>query len=122
MLHDPLSNPLIPREYFGGGAPEVEPVKVPKVEPIEIPPPPPMPAIEMPKALTAEEIDAMTPDPIPATPIPPPPTTSPLEAQEVADEERRKQSRRQGYASSILAGEQAQDYVSSATGTQSLLG
>ena len=76
----------------------------------------------MPKMSTAAEIAAAMPKPVAADPIPPPPTTSPLEAQEAADEEIRKQSQRQGYASSIIAGEQKRDYVSSATGTGSLLG
>ena len=55
-------------------------------------------------------------------PIPPPASTSATEAQEKADEERRKQSSRQGMSASIIAGEQTKDYASSATGTGSLLG
>jgi outer membrane biosynthesis protein TonB len=121
-LHDPLFNPLIPRAYFGGGAPKVEPVKVPKVQPIQIPEPPPQPKIEMPAPLTAEQIKAMMPEPVKAEPIPPPPTTSPLEAQQVADEQVRRQNRRQGYAASIIAGEQQAPYTNVATGTGSLLG
>ena len=85
-------------------------------------PPPPMPKFEMPKQMTAEEMAAAMPKPVPPTPVPPPPTTSPLEAQEAATEELRKQSQRRGYASSIIAGEQSRDYVSSATGSGSLLG
>lgn len=116
-ISDPLLNALIPRFYFGGGAPSV-----PKVKPIKMPPPPPMPTFVMPKQQTAAEIAAAMPQPVKADPIPPPPTTSPLEAQEAADEQLRKQSTRRGYASSIIAGEQSRDYVSSATGTGSLLG
>jgi hypothetical protein len=81
-----------------------------------------MPEIVMPEPLSAEEIQAMLPPVVPPTPVPPPPTTSPLEAQDIADEERRKQASRQGYSASIIAGEQQRDYVSSATGTGSLLG
>ena len=123
-INDPILNPLIKAYCFGGGggggAPK--PPKIPKPEPIVIPPPPPMPTFEMPKVSTAAEIAAAMPKPVPATPIPPPPTTSPLEAQTVADEERRKQGRRQGYAASIIAGEQQRDYQSSATPSGSLLG
>jgi hypothetical protein len=122
-LADPFCNALIPRNYFGGGAPKApKPQKIPKPAPIEMPAPPPMPKFEQPKVSTAAEIAAAMPKPVPAEPIPPPPTTSPLEAQQVADEERRKQSRRQGMAASIIAGEQNRDYVSSATDTGSLLG
>ena len=92
------------------------------MKPVEMPPPPPMPKIEMPKTSTAAEIAAAMPKPIPATPVPPPPTTSALEAQDQAAEQLRKQSARRGMASSIIAGEQERDYVSSATGTGSLLG
>lgn len=120
---DPLLNGLIPCNYFGGGkAPKVEKVKVPKAEPVVIPQAPAAPVIEMPKVATAAEIAAAMPKVVPADPIPPPPTTSPLEAQEAADEQLRKQQNRKGYASSIIAGEQERDYVSSATGTGSLLG
>lgn len=122
-LFDPLQNFLIPRFYFGGGkAPKVEPVKIPKAEPVVIPQAPAMPTIEMPKVATAAEIAAAMPQPVEADPVPPPPTTSPLEAQEAADEELRKQKSRTGYSASIIAGEQDRDYVSSATGTGSLLG
>ena len=122
-LLNPFSNPFIPRNYFGGGGGGGGgKVKVPKVQKIEMPPAPVMPKIEMPKVATAAEIAAAMPAPIPATPIPPPPTTSALEAQEAAAEELRKQSNRRGMASSIIAGEQERDYVSSATGTGSLLG
>ena len=121
-LTDPLENRLIPVNFFGGKPKMPPPVKIPKPKPIEIPPPPPMPKFELPPPLTAEQIKAMTPAPIPPTPIPPPPTTSPLEAQEASDEQRRKQARRQGMAASIIAGETGQDYQSSATPTGSLLG
>jgi hypothetical protein len=122
-LTDPFLNALIPRAYFGGGkAPKVEKVKIPKAKPIEFPTPPPPPQIEMPKQMTAAELAAALPKPVPATPIPPPQTASPTEAIEAADEERRKQSRRQGYNASIIAGESPTDYTSSATGTGSLLG
>jgi outer membrane biosynthesis protein TonB len=118
-LTDPFLNVLIPRAYFGGGAPKVD---IPKPQKIRFPEPPPPPQIQMPKPMTAEELAAALPKPVPPTPVPPPPTTSPLEAQEAADEERRKQGRRRGYASSIIAGETPTDYTSSATGTGSLLG
>lgn len=123
-LTDPLQNSLIPKFYFGGGEepPEVEPVEIPKAEPVQLPPAPEPVKIEMPEPVTAEEIAAAMPAPVPAIPVPPPPTTSPLEAQEAADEELKKQAQRQGYSSSIIAGEQSRDYVSSATGTGSLLG
>jgi hypothetical protein len=122
-LTDPFLNVLIPRAYFGGGKPPaVKPVKIPKAEPISFPTPPPPPKIEMPKQMTAAELAAALPKPVPATPVPPPPTTSPTEAIEMADEEKRKQGRRRGYASSIIAGESPTDYTSSATGTGSLLG
>jgi hypothetical protein len=121
-LTDPLLNPLVPVAYFGGKPKLPPPVKIPKPKPIIIPPPPPMPKFEMPKPLTAAQIKAMVPAPIPPTPVPPPQTTSPLEATEAADEQRRKQSRRQGVAASIIAGETGTDYQSSATPTGSLLG
>ena len=122
-ISDPLLNPLVPVNFFGGGAPKApKPVKVPKVEPIEMPAAPAMPKIEMPKVATAAEIAAAMPKVEPAVPIPPPPTTSALEAQDQADEEIRKQANRRGMTSSIIAGEQERDYVSSATGTGSLLG
>jgi len=123
-ISDPLLNRLLPCNFFGGGGetPKVEKVEVPEVEPIELPPPPEQPKFEMPHVATAEEIAAAMPPVVPPDPIPPPPTTSPLEAQEAATEELRKQSNRKGYASSIIAGEQERDYVSSATGTGSLLG
>ena len=122
-IADPFSNDLIPRCYFGGGAPKApKPVKIPKPEPFVMPPPPPMPKFEMPKTSSAAEIAAAMPKPIPPTPIPPPATTSPLEAQEVAAEELRKQGRRRGYAASIVAGEQPQEYASTATPPGSLLG
>lgn len=120
---DPLQNPLIPRNYFGGGkAPKVEKVKIPKAAPVQIPAAPAMPTIEMPKVATAAEIAAAMPAVKAADPIPPVPTTSAIATQEAADEELRKQQNRKGYTSSIIAGEQERDYVSSATGTGSLLG
>lgn len=122
-LADPFSNDLIPSNFFGGGGGSApKPVKVPKAQPIVMPPPPPMPSFEMPKTSSAAEIAAAMPKPVPATPIPPPATTSPLEAQEVAAEELRKQGRRRGYAASIVAGEQPQEYASTATPPGSLLG
>jgi hypothetical protein len=121
-LTDPLLNALIPRAYFGGGAPSPPKVKIPKPQPIVMPPMPEMPKFEMPKQLSAEEIAASMPKPVPATPVPPPPTTSALEVQQAADAERTKQRARAGYSSSIIAGESGTDYVSSATGTGSLLG
>lgn len=122
-LADPSSNDLIPINFFGGGGGSApKPVKVPKAQPIVMPPMPPMPKFEMPKVSTAAEIAAAMPQPVPATPVPPPATTSPLEAQEVAAEELQKQSRRRGYAASIIAGEQPQEYASSATPPGSLLG
>jgi hypothetical protein len=125
-IADPFLNDLIPRAYFGGGAPKApKPPKIPKPKPMVMPAPPPMPKFEMPKmpkTSTAAEIAAAMPKPIPPTPIPPPATTSPLEAQEVAAEELRKQGRRRGYAASIIAGEQPQEYASTATPPGSLLG
>lgn len=122
-LTDPLLNPLIPVYYFGGGkAATPKPVKVPKVEPIQMPAAPAPVKIEMPKVATAAEIAAAMPAVVPADPIPPAPTTSALEAQDAATEQLRKQSARKGMSSSIIAGEQERDYVSSATGTGSLLG
>jgi hypothetical protein len=122
-INDPIFNPLIEAHCFGGGAPKAPKApKIPKPQPIIMPPPPPMPKFEMPKTSTAAEIAAAMPKPIPATPIPPPATTSALEAQEVADEAMRKQARRRGYAASIVAGEQPQEYASTATPPGSLLG
>lgn len=122
-ISDPFLNSFLPACYFGGPKiPKPEPVKIPKVEPIQMPAMPEMPKIEMPKVATAAEIAAAMPEPVKAEPIPPPPTTSALEAQDQADEQLRKQSQRRGYTSSIIAGEQERDYVSSATGTGSLLG
>lgn len=121
-LTDPLENTFLPAAYFGGKPKSPPPVKIPKPQPIVLPPPPPMPKYDFPKPLTAEEYKAMLPPTVPPTPIPPAPTTSPIEATEVAEEEKRKQSRRQGMAASIIAGESSTPYTSSATGTGSLLG
>jgi outer membrane biosynthesis protein TonB len=122
-ISDPLFNSLIPRNYFGGGKPPTpKPVKIPKPQPVQLPPMPAMPKFEIPKPMTAAEMKALMPEPVKAEPVPPPPTTSPLEAEQVADEEKRRQQRRTGYASSIIAGENPTDYASSATGTGSLLG
>jgi len=124
QINDPLLNPFLWNAvaFFGGAPKAPKPVKIPKQKPISFPAPPPMPKIEMPKPISAAEMAAMMPKPVPPTPIPPPPTTSALEAQDQADEQLRKQAARRGMASSIIAGEQERDYVSSATGTGSLLG
>lgn len=123
-LTDPLLNPFLYTSvaFFGGKPKAPKPVKIPKQKPMEMPAMPPMPKIEMPKPISAEEMAASMPKPVPPTPVPPPPTTSPLEAQEASDEQMRKQQARRGMSASIIAGEQDRDYVSSATGTGSLLG
>jgi outer membrane biosynthesis protein TonB len=123
-LDDPLLNDLLYQSmaFFGGKPKAPKPVKIPKQQPVEMPAMPPMPKIEMPKPISAEEMAAAMPKPVPPTPVPPPPTTSPLEATEAADEQVRKQQARRGMTASIIAGEQNRDYVSSATGTGSLLG
>ena len=107
---------------FGGGkTPKAEKVKIPKAEPIVIPQAPQQ-TFEMPKVATAAEIAAAMPTAVEADPIPPPPSTSPIEATEAADEELRKQSKRRGMTSSVIAGEQTRDYTNTATGTGSILG
>ena len=122
-LTDPLINGLIPCAYFGGKAPSPpKPQKIRPPEPIHYPTPPPAPQFEMPKVSTAAEIAAAMPKPIPPTPIPPPPTTSSDEALMAEEEQKRRQGRRSGQAASIIAGESGGQYVSSATGSGSLLG
>jgi hypothetical protein len=121
-LTDPLANGLIPACYFGGAPKPPKPQKIKPPKPISFPAPPPPPKFEMPKQSTAAEIAAAMPKPIPPVPIPPPPSTASDEALMAEEEQKKRQARRQGQAASIIAGEQGQEYVSSATGSGSLLG
>jgi hypothetical protein len=75
----------------------------------------------------AEQMEALKPMPLPPPvppppPTPPPPSTSALEALEAGAQIQRDQKKRKGMSASIIAGEQAVPYASSATDQGSLLG
>ena len=143
-----LSNVI---NYFGGGAPPPppppKPVKLPPPPPpVQLPPPPPPfefppPPPSIPRSyyrrqarlqkqsveLQKQQTQALqqqvenTPIPKAADPIAPAPTTSSLEAELKAEEERRKAASRSGVSRSLVAGETG-GYRSSATPIGNLLG